>query len=181
MNLDEAVELLQDAVGSAPAAEWADFGAGEGTFTLALARLLGAGAHVIAVDRDRGSLRQLEERAVADGTRDCITTLHADFTGMHDLPGVAVGTLDGLLFANSLHYVKNAGEVLTELVKWLRPGGRVVFVEYDWRPPDRWVPYPIDADRLPELCIAASLSTPVVTATRPSDYGGNLYVAYAMR
>jgi len=181
MNLDEAVEFLEDAVGSTQAAEWADFGAGNGTFTLALARLLGPGAHVVAVDRDRGSLRELEQRAAADGTRDCVTTLHADFTSMSDLPGVAVGTLDGLLFANSLHYVKNAGAILTELVKWLRPGGRVVFVEYDRRPPDRWVPYPIDADRLPELCIAASLSAPVVTAKRPSDYGGNLYVAYATR
>jgi ubiquinone/menaquinone biosynthesis C-methylase UbiE len=181
MNLDEAVELLEHAVGSAQAAEWADFGAGEGTFTLALARLLGPGAHVVAVDRDRESLRQLEQRAVAEGSRDCISTLHADFTRMPDLPGVAVGALDGLLFANSLHYVKNAGDILIELVKWLRPGGRVVFVEYTCRPPDRWVPYPIDAKRLPALCMAASLSTPVVTATRPSEFGGNLYVAYATR
>ena len=179
MDLNEAVKLLEDAVATSRATEWADFGAGDGTFTLALARLLGPGAHIIAVDRDRKALRELDQRAVDDGSRDLITTVQADFTKRIELPGVVAGTVDGLLFANSLHYVKNAGDILTDLVKWLRPGGRVVFVEYDWRPPDQWVPYPIDADRLPELCIAASLSTPVVTATRPSDYGGNLYVAYA--
>ena len=179
MDLNEAVDLLQDAVGTAPAAEWADLGAGEGTFTLALARLLGPGAHIIAVDRDRGSLRDLERRSVADGSRDCITTVQADFTRKLDLPGVAAGTLDGLLLANSLHYVRQPGEVLTELGRLLRPGGRVVFVEYDRRSPSPWVPYPIDADRLPEICSAANLSAPVRTATRPSDYGGDLYVAYA--
>lgn len=179
MDLNEAVALLEDAVATARASEWADFGAGDGTFTLALARLLGPGAHIIAIDRDRKSLRELELRAVADGSQDLITTVHADFTKRIELPGVAAGTLDGLLFANSLHYVGNASEVLTELAQLLRPRGRVVFVEYDQRRASQWVPYPIDANRLPELCIAASLSTPVVTATRPSDYGGNLYVAYA--
>ena len=181
MNLDEAVELLEDAVSAARAAEWVDFGAGDGTFTLALARLLGPGAHVIAVDRDRAALRELERRAVADGSRDVISTVHGDFTTQVELPGVAEGTLDGLLFGNSLHYVRDAANVLGELAQLLRPGGRVVIVEYDQRRASPWVPYPIDADRLPELCIAASLSTPVVTATRPSDYGGNLYVAYATR
>ena len=61
MDLTEAVELLEDAVATSRAAEWADFGAGEGTFTLALARLLGPGAHVIAVDHDRAALRELEQ------------------------------------------------------------------------------------------------------------------------
>src|SRR5262245_27417785 len=181
MDLNEAVELLGDAVSTARAAEWADFGAGEGTFTLALARLLGAGAHVIAVDRDRGALRKLEQRAATDGSRDVITTLHGDFTRRFELPGVAEGTLDGLLFANSLHYVSDTGTVLAELANLLRPGGRVVFVEYDQRDASPWVPYPIYADRLPELCAAANLSAPVVTSTRPSDYGGILYVAYATR
>src|SRR5713226_1192489 len=38
---------------------WADLGAGEGAFTLALADLLGPGAHITAVDRDGGSMRGL--------------------------------------------------------------------------------------------------------------------------
>ena len=55
----------------------------------------------------------------------------------------------------------------------------MVFVEYDRQRASQWVPYPIDADRLPEICSAANLSAPVRTATRPSDYGGDMYVAYA--
>jgi SAM-dependent methyltransferase len=101
----------------------------------------------------------------------------ADFTAPFELPGIE--HLDGMLFANSLHYVRDPGVVLARLVRWLGPAGRVVFVEYDRRPATRWVPYPIDADKLPALCASAGLTTPVKTATRPSDYGGDLYVACA--
>ena len=40
----------------------------------------------------------------------------------------------------------------------LRPGGRVVLVEYDRRAHSRWVPYPIPIARLPEPAASAGLS-----------------------
>jgi ubiquinone/menaquinone biosynthesis C-methylase UbiE len=177
MQVAEAVELLEDAVATAVGTAWVDFGAGDGTFTLALARLLPA-ADILAVDRDRGALLDLEHRAAADGS-DRITTVVADFTRQFELPAVKTGSLHGMLFANSLHFVRNPGDVLAHLVRLLRPGGRVVFVEYDRRRANPWVPYPIDAARLPEVCRSAGLSTPLRTATRPSDYGGDLFVAFA--
>src|SRR5206468_9004095 len=61
--------------------------------------------------------------------------------------------------------------VLEQLLTWVRPGGRVVIVEYDGRRPSRWVPYPISAERLPEIVAGLGLSRPTITATRPSAYG----------
>src|SRR4029079_1032936 len=52
------VRLLRDGVTSG--GTWADLGAGTGAFTLALAELVGPTGEVIAVDRDRGALRELE-------------------------------------------------------------------------------------------------------------------------
>ena len=43
MKVSEAGQLLGTAVPANTGGTWADFGAGEGTFTLALARLLGFG------------------------------------------------------------------------------------------------------------------------------------------
>lgn len=179
MKVNEASSLLAHAVPADPGGTWADLGAGDGTFTLALARLLGPDARVFAVDRDQQALGELERRAVTDGTLSRITTVNADFTVPFEPPGARKLRLDGMLFANSLHFVQHADVVLNRLVQWLRPGARVVFVEYDRRPASRWVPYPIDAERLPVICAAAGLTIPVVTATRPSDYGGKLYVAFA--
>ncbi|HJW48933.1 MAG TPA: class I SAM-dependent methyltransferase, partial [Candidatus Limnocylindria bacterium] len=77
---------------------WADLGAGTGAFTLALSELVGPAGEVIAVDRDRGALRELE-RALRPGGA-AVRTLGADFTKPIDLP-----TLEGVVMANSLHFV----------------------------------------------------------------------------
>lgn len=107
--------------------------------------------------------------------------VRADFTRPFDLPGLEEPRLDGILLANALHFVADAGVVLGRLAAWVRPGGRVVLVEYERRPATRWVPYPIPVARLAELATSAGLSTPVITATRPSAFGGVLYVAAADR
>jgi SAM-dependent methyltransferase len=156
---------------------WADLGAGEGTFTRALTELLGPESRIYAVDRDAAAVASLERWASFAPAR--VTPVMGDFSLPFDLPGKTL--LDGMLFANSLHYVRNAGEVLARLVAWLKPGGRAVFIEYDRRRPSPWVPYPISIAALPALTDAAGLSTPAVVARRPSVYKGELYVATADR
>ena len=41
------------------------------------------------------------------------------------------------LFANALHFMPHAEEVLARLVSFVKPGGRIVFVEYERREPSR--------------------------------------------
>jgi SAM-dependent methyltransferase len=103
----------------------------------------------------------------------------ADFTRLSDLTDLNGGKLDGMLLANSLHYVSDPDKVLSRVISWLRPRGRVLLVEYDRREANPWVPYPIPVARWRELCELAGLSVPIVTATRPSAFGGDLYVATA--
>ena len=43
-----------------PGGVWADFGSGDGAFTLALADLLGPGARICSVDREAHSLARQE-------------------------------------------------------------------------------------------------------------------------
>jgi SAM-dependent methyltransferase len=174
VNVSEAVALVEAAVPRGTGT-WADIGAGDGTFTRALVTLLGRDARIYAVDRDPRALATLRGWAERGGAN--VVTVEAEFTLPLELPEM----LDGLLVANALHFVRDAGVVLTRLAQLVRPGGRVVIVEYDRRATNRWVPYPISRDRLPELAASARLSTPTITATRPSAYGGILYVAAADR
>jgi len=178
MDLRDAAALISDAVPQG-AGLWADFGAGDGTFTRALGRVLGPGARIYAVDRDPAALAILERGVENDGVN--VIPVATDFARPFDLPGLGGTRLDGMLFANALHFLPHPETVLARLATWLRPGGRVVLVEYDRRAASRWVPYPIPVARLPALAAAAGLSTPVVTATRPSAFGGVLYVAVAER
>ena len=79
----------------------------------------------------------------------------ADLDGVVELPGLGESLLDGAVFANSLHFIRDAEGVLRKLVSFVKPGGRVVFVEYDRRGPNPWVPYPIASERLPAYYDAA--------------------------
>jgi ubiquinone/menaquinone biosynthesis C-methylase UbiE len=173
---DEALELLAPAI-ITRGGVWADLGAGDGTFTRALAELLGPTSRIYAVERDENALDALR-RWAASATADVIPVA-ADFSLAFDPPGSAL--LDGMLFANSLHYVRDAKAVLARLAAWLKPGGRVVFIEYDRRSPNRWVPYPIPVATLAALAAAADLAAPSVVGSRPSIYQGELYVAVADR
>ena len=178
MTPEEAKELIAGAIPRS-SRRWADLGAGTGTFTRALAELLGSEGRVYAVDRDRHALGAIDADSVARSAE--VITVPADFTrqlSLHDLGGEP---LDGALMANALHFVEDQESVLRSVVALLRSEGRIVVVEYDRRAPSRWVPHPISPDRLAQLAARAGLDAPIVMATRPSLYGGTLYAAYLNR
>src|SRR4051812_8048173 len=143
MEIRDAVSLIRDAVGQG-AGKWADLGAGGGTFTRALVEILAPDSTVYAVDSNARALASIR----ADATR--VITVKADFTSAFELPMLGDDLLDGILFANSLHFVRDAQATLTRLVRRLRVGGRVVIVEYDRRAASQWVPYPIPSAKWPE-------------------------------
>ncbi len=174
MNTREAATLIASAVEDR-GGSWADIGAGEGTFTRALVQLLEPGSRVYAVDNDAHALRGLGQWATR--AKANVIPVVADFKVPFDLPGLGAQLLAGIVVANALHFVSHPAGVLARLVERVRPGGRVVVVEYDRRRASRWVPYPIDSDRLPQIAAHAGLTAPTFTATRPSLYGGAIYVA----
>jgi SAM-dependent methyltransferase len=178
--LDHAdhVALLAPAVARSADAVWADIGAGSGAFTLALADLLGPGARIITVDRDRSALAA-NARAVAAAFPDTrLTSLVADFREPLDLPH-----LDGLLAANSLHFVPRGGQValISSLAAHLRPTGTFVVVEYDADSGNPWVPHPFSASSWPRVAQAAGLVDGAVVGRVPSRFLGAIYSARATR
>lgn len=178
VDADDAAALIRPAVPD-PGGTWADLGAGTGTFTRALATLLGPGGRVYAVDRDPRVVRALRTW-VWEGRRTAaeVTPVLADFTeplALHALDE----RLDGVLAANALHFVDAAvqAEVLARVAAVARPGGRLVLVEYEGRQPSRWVPSPVSLARFRALAREAGLADPTLIGTRPSAFGGNLYAA----
>ena len=176
MNDRDALALLRAGIPAADGEAWADLGAGGGVFTRALAALVGAGGHVHAVDADGRAVRALRAWAAAARGGPALTVLQADVTQPLPLP-----PLDGVLMANVLHFVRDAEAVLPRIAAGLRPGGRLVLIEYEGRRPSPWVPYPVPAARFRELAAAAGLAPPETVATRPSAFGGEMYVATALR
>jgi ubiquinone/menaquinone biosynthesis C-methylase UbiE len=176
MDHADHVALLRPAV--EPGGSWADIGAGEGAFTLALADLLGRGGRIVAVDRDAGALRTNAERVRDRFPATELTTLTADLTGPLTLP-----ELDGLVAANSLHYVARDRQVdvVRALAAHLRPGGRFVVVEYDADRGNPWVPHPFSVASWERLAAAAGLVGTERMGRVPSRFLGAIYSAASRR
>lgn len=165
--------LLRPAV-LTPGGTWADIGAGHGAFTLALADLLGAGAAIVAVDRDAGALRENAAAVAARFPGVSLTTLVADLTGDLALP-----VLDGLVAANSLHFVDRDRQVavIARLAGHLRPGTPFVVVEYDADRGNPWVPHPFSAAAWPALATRAGLVAPREIGRVPSRFLGAIHAS----
>ncbi len=160
MKHTDLVALIEGGVGER-GGSWADLGAGEGAFTLALSDLLGPGAHIVAVDKDASSLRALEgkfETRVADFTRPI---------DLHDL--------DGVVMANSLHFVRDKEPVLKAVRGMLRPGGRLIVVEYGTDRGNHWVPHPFTYARWETMAAQAGFRNTRLLKTIPSRWLGSLY------
>jgi SAM-dependent methyltransferase len=173
----DALDLLRAAVPAADGEVWADLGAGTGVFSRALATLVGRAGRVIAVDRDARALASIRgRRHPPPGPAAAIEGMVGDVTGPLALPA-----LDGVVMANVLHFVADAAGVLARVAGLLRPGGRLVLIEYEGRRPGPWSPYPVDFDRFVELARSSGFTPPRAVARRPSRYGGEIYVAVADR
>jgi len=157
---------------------WADVGAGEGAFTLALADLLGPSAHVVAVDREAGALRANADAVAARFPGVTLTTIVADLEGRLDLP-----PLDGLVAANSLHYVPRDRQVaaIRSLAGHLRPGAPFIVVEYDADHGNPWVPHPFSSRAWNKLAAAAGLEATREIGRVPSRFLGAIYAAVSRR
>lgn len=161
-------------VGSSAPMTWADLGCGDGTFTRALAHLLAPGSVVHAVDLDDGALAGIagEEDGVS------IVTHRADFVR----EAWPCKRIDGILMANSLHYVRDQEAFIRRCDTYLKADGRFIIVEYDHDRPNRWVPYPVSRQRLSALFTAAGYAPPVLLGSRPSVYQrGEMYAALIQR
>jgi ubiquinone/menaquinone biosynthesis C-methylase UbiE len=121
-----------------PGGTWLELGSGTGAFTLALADLLGTGSTIHSIDRDRGALaRQATDVRSRFGSMR-LAQRAADFTRPLGFSG-----MDGVLMANSLHFVKDKAPVLALARSYLKPAGTFVLVEYDADRGNLWVPHPI--------------------------------------
>jgi ubiquinone/menaquinone biosynthesis C-methylase UbiE len=175
MNHADHVNLLRNGI-PATGGVWADLGTGSGGFALALAELLGPGALIYAVDRDRSSLRQLVDAMGARFPDVTLYTLAADFTQPLALP-----PLDGVVMANSLHFVRRKETVLQAVRSYLQPGGRLVLVEYNTDRGNVWVPHPLAYGRWEQLAARCGFVRTELLATRASSFMGEFYAAISYR
>lgn len=154
---------------------WADLGSGGGTFTLALADLIGPTGQIYSIDKKESALRE-QERVMR--TRFPSTTVHyltADFSQPLALP-----PLDGVVMANSLHFQRTKDPVLQLVQGYLRPGGRLLVVEYNADRGNPWVPYPLSYDTWEVVARRNGFTSTCLLAKLPSRFLNEMYAALSL-
>jgi ubiquinone/menaquinone biosynthesis C-methylase UbiE len=169
MNHQDHVELLRGGV-PAPGGVWADFGSGGGAFTLALAELIGDTGEIYSIDRDQGVLAAQERETRARFPNISVHYIHADFTRPLKLP-----PLDGAVMANSLHFVREQDAALRQIRSYLRPGGRLILVEYNADRGNTWVPYPLSYKMWEKVAARNGFTKTRLLHSRPSRFLGEIY------
>lgn len=118
-------QLLQEA-GIAPGMHILDIGCGSGDVALLAAELVGTSGHVLGVDREQKAVDWATARVHALGLNN-VKFLRADPA---DMPSGGE-MFDAVIGRLVLMYYPNTVESLRKIVRHVRPGGLVVFQEFD--------------------------------------------------
>ena len=166
MQVADAVSLIEAAdIDKVNPSVWTDLGCGKGMFTYALANVLSSHSIIHTVDK---SAQKLQPTA---GNGAAITFQRADFV-KDTLP---FSSLNGILMANALHFVKDKVTLIEKLKKYLAADGRFLIIEYNTLRSNLWVPFPLDTANLQRLFASAGFGSMRKLGERPSAYrNGNI-------
>ncbi len=134
-----------------------DYGCGPGWLAIELARRVGPGGQVHAVDLNEEFLVRAARHAAEEGVTDRVRFHRID----GDRIPLSERSVDRVVTKNVLEYVTDLHATLVELRRVLRPGGRLHVIDSDW---GMLAVEPFGADRIAELFAAASLAykTPLI-------------------
>jgi ubiquinone/menaquinone biosynthesis C-methylase UbiE len=103
----------------------ADLGAGTGLFALPLAKAVASG-RVYAVELDEGFLTQIRGKAKTENVTNVVPVL-----GKFTDPALPARDVDVAFFHDVLHHVENRAAYLKSVAGYLKPGGRIVVIEFN--------------------------------------------------
>src|SRR5439155_2442269 len=131
---------------------------------------IGPTGHIYTIDKDQRALKDQEKAMRTNFPTTTVEYRNADFTQRLDLP-----KLDGIIMANSLHYVRHKDLILQLIRSYLRPGGRFILVEYNTDRGNMWVPYLLTYRTWEMLAHQNGFTTIHLLSTVPSRYFGVIY------
>jgi ubiquinone/menaquinone biosynthesis C-methylase UbiE len=122
---EEQTSKLMGALKLRPGDVVADVGAGSGYFTFRLADKVGAKGKVLAVDIQDEMLDLIRKKMKATRTDNVVPVL-----GTITDPKLPAEGVDLILLVDAYHEFSHPYEMAVAMAKALKPGGRLVFVEY---------------------------------------------------
>ena len=127
---EENLTLMVKSLKIKPDMTIADIGAGSGVISFLMANELGKDGTVMAVDIQPQMIARLKQRAKERGITN-VQTVRGSIKSTNLKPG----TIDLAIMVDVYHEFAFPYEMISDLSKALKPGGRVAFVEYRMEDP----------------------------------------------
>ncbi len=128
---EESTSKLIEALELKPGMVVADIGAGSGVISVLMAEKIGAKGRVLAVDVQQEMLDAMKAKCKRLGVTNIKPVL-----GKVKSPGLDPKCADLAIMVDVYHEFSHPFEMMREIAKSMKPGGRVVFVEYRMEDPD---------------------------------------------
>jgi precorrin-6B methylase 2 len=128
---EEAPTKLLEALKLKPGDVVADIGAGSGYFTFRIAKEVGPKGKVLAVDIQPEMLDLIKQKMKAAKVENIEPMLGAEMD-----PKLPENSTDLILLVDVYHEFSHPYEMTVNMLKGLKPGGRLVFVEYRLEDPE---------------------------------------------
>ena len=122
---EERTDLLMEALMLKPGMVVADIGAGTGYLSRRMAPAVMPGGKVWAVDVQPEMISLLQAGAKRSG----LTQIEARISAVDDV-NLPASSVDLAVMVDVYHELSHPYEVMASILKALKPGGRIVFVEY---------------------------------------------------
>lgn len=128
----ESLEIQEvvSRIGLEPGDIVAEIGAGTGIFSVPLARAVRPDGLVLAEEVDEGFLPMISDKEAQAGLDNIQPVL-----GRFEDPRLPRGDVDVAFFHDVLHHIADRGPYLQRTASYLKPGGRIVVVDYDMNVP----------------------------------------------
>ena len=110
-----------------PGMSVADIGAGTGLYTFPFAEQVGPKGTVYAVDVSPRFLNYLEAKAKSRGLSEVVKPVK----GSQEATNLPAGSVDLVFICDAYHHFEKPEAILASIRKTLRPGGRVVLLDFD--------------------------------------------------
>ena len=116
--------------GVKPGMNLADLGCGpNGYFAIPMAKMIGPGSKVYAIDIIKASLESLKSKADLIGLSNIITVWsNLEKVGAANVPR---GTIEMSFIVNTLNQSNQHREILIETASLLKPNGKIVIIDWD--------------------------------------------------
>ncbi|MFM9879474.1 MAG: class I SAM-dependent methyltransferase, partial [Burkholderiaceae bacterium] len=122
---EERTDLLMKALALKPGRVVADIGAGTGYLSRRMASAVKPEGKVLAVDVQPEMVQLLKQLAAKQGAHNIVPSL-----GTEQDVGLPAASVDLAIMVDVYHELAYPYEVLASIIRALKPGGQLVFIEY---------------------------------------------------